>query len=135
MFGGPHRTATLDNPISVSAEADVPASLQCACPAGIDRLVTLGAPHNPPPQGVLDQTRGILTYVQQSCPGNFHQEVRLSGASPETRSCHDPPKVLNVMPQIHLYTLRRCSAHEPGRVLPCVTHWQTACVGLGMWRA
>ena len=47
----------------------------CADCAGIDRLVTLGSPHNPPPEGVLDQTRGILTNVAASSPGNFHQEV------------------------------------------------------------
>ena len=52
----------------------MPTTSTCAA-AGIDRLVTLGSPHSPPPQGVLDQTRGILTHVQQTCPGNFHQEV------------------------------------------------------------
>ena len=26
-------------------------------------------------QGVLDQTRGILTHVAEKCPGNFHSEL------------------------------------------------------------
>ena len=43
--------------------------------AGIDRLVTLGSPHLPPPPGVIDQTRGILTYVADACPGCHHNEV------------------------------------------------------------
>ncbi len=45
---------------------------------GIDRYVTLGSPHAPPPAGaagVVDQTRGILTFCNDSCPGAFHQEV------------------------------------------------------------
>jgi hypothetical protein len=47
--------------------------------AGIDRFVTLGSPHAPPPAGaggVVDQTRGILNFCQDSCPGAFHDEVR-----------------------------------------------------------
>eukprot|EP00884_Botryococcus_braunii_P005659 jgi/Botrbrau1/15094/Bobra.0255s0007.1 len=45
--------------------------------AGIDRLVTLGTPHQPPPpeSPMPDQTRGILTYVRDSCPGNYHPEI------------------------------------------------------------
>lgn len=44
---------------------------------GIDRLVTIGSPHFPPPQEakVMDQTRGILTYVEQNCPGRFHSSI------------------------------------------------------------
>lgn len=41
----------------------------------VDRLVTLGSPHNPPPPGVVDQTRGILSHVAATCPGNFHEQV------------------------------------------------------------
>ncbi|KAK9829466.1 hypothetical protein WJX72_006040 [[Myrmecia] bisecta] len=41
----------------------------------VDRLVTLGSPHNPPSEGVLDQTRGILTHVNNTCPGNYHSEL------------------------------------------------------------
>lgn len=44
-------------------------------PAGVDRFVSLGSPHAPPPEGVLDQTRGILTYCSQACPGAFHPTV------------------------------------------------------------
>eukprot|EP00192_Tetraselmis_astigmatica_P014330 CAMPEP_0117669928 /NCGR_PEP_ID=MMETSP0804-20121206/12428_1 /TAXON_ID=1074897 /ORGANISM="Tetraselmis astigmatica, Strain CCMP880" /LENGTH=311 /DNA_ID=CAMNT_0005478087 /DNA_START=202 /DNA_END=1137 /DNA_ORIENTATION=- len=45
---------------------------------GLDRFVTLGSPHNPPPKdapGVIDQTRGILTWMQDNCPGAFHSDV------------------------------------------------------------
>eukprot|EP00879_Flechtneria_rotunda_P017124 GHRR01017933.1.p1 GENE.GHRR01017933.1~~GHRR01017933.1.p1 ORF type:complete len:216 (+),score=33.73 GHRR01017933.1:116-763(+) len=45
---------------------------------GIDRYITLGSPHAPPPpgaQGVVDQTRGILQYCQDACPGAHHPEV------------------------------------------------------------
>ncbi len=42
---------------------------------GIDRMVSLGSPHLPPPPGVVDQTRGILTYCSDACPGAFHPEV------------------------------------------------------------
>lgn len=41
----------------------------------VDRLVTLGSPHNPPPPGVVDQTRGILSHVAATCPGNFHEQI------------------------------------------------------------
>jgi hypothetical protein len=41
----------------------------------VDRLVTLGSPHNPPPPGVADQTRGILSHVAATSPGNFHEQV------------------------------------------------------------
>lgn len=37
-------------------------------------LVTLGSPHNPPPQGSavasIDQTRGLLTYINNNFPGS-----------------------------------------------------------------
>eukprot|EP00775_Hariotina_reticulata_P011612 gene11612-11756_t len=48
-------------------------------PTGIDRYITLGSPHAPPPagaEGVVDQTRGILNYCQDACPGAHHQEVK-----------------------------------------------------------
>lgn len=41
----------------------------------VDRLVTLGSPHNPPPMGVADQTRGILNHVSATTPGNFHEQI------------------------------------------------------------
>lgn len=41
----------------------------------VDRLVSLGSPHNPPPPGVIDQTRGILSHVAATSPGNFHEQV------------------------------------------------------------
>jgi len=46
--------------------------------AGIDSFISLGSPHSPPPEGaegVVDQTRGILNYCSQECPGAFHPEV------------------------------------------------------------
>lgn len=45
---------------------------------GIDRFVSLGSPHLPPPEGaegVVDQTRGILTFCNDNCPGAYHNEV------------------------------------------------------------
>ncbi|PNH05599.1 hypothetical protein TSOC_008106, partial [Tetrabaena socialis] len=47
--------------------------------AGVDRFVSLGSPHNPPPAGVLDQTRGILTHCSQACPGAFHSSMGGAG--------------------------------------------------------
>ncbi|XP_024518499.1 uncharacterized protein LOC9662278 [Selaginella moellendorffii] len=41
----------------------------------ISLLLTLGTPHLPPPKGVpgvFDQTRGLLDYVEEKCPGAFH---------------------------------------------------------------
>lgn len=45
---------------------------------GVDALVTLGSPHNPPPPDSPspDQTRGILTWCAANCPGAFHEGVR-----------------------------------------------------------
>jgi hypothetical protein len=43
--------------------------------AGVDRFVSLGSPHQPPPEGILDQTRGILTYCSDTCPGAYHSEI------------------------------------------------------------
>lgn len=45
---------------------------------GIDKFVSLGSPHNPPPTnipGVIDQTRGILTWVEANCPGTHHGDT------------------------------------------------------------
>ena len=42
-------------------------------------LVTLGTPHRPPPDGffrTIDQTRGLLAYVEDRYPGAFHSELR-----------------------------------------------------------
>jgi hypothetical protein len=39
---------------------------------GLDCVLSLGSPLRPPPRGVpgvFDQTRGILTYVDERCPG------------------------------------------------------------------
>lgn len=33
----------------------------------VDKLVTLGTPNTPPQQGRLDQTRGLLAYVEREC--------------------------------------------------------------------
>ena len=46
----------------------------------VKRLVTLGSPHNPPPVGTaaskIDQTRGLLTYVNDKFPGSFEKGVQ-----------------------------------------------------------
>uniref|UniRef100_A0A7S2GTW5 DUF676 domain-containing protein n=1 Tax=Haptolina brevifila TaxID=156173 RepID=A0A7S2GTW5_9EUKA len=42
-------------------------------------LVTLGTPHAPPPEGffrTLDQTRGLLRFVEERYPGAYHPELR-----------------------------------------------------------
>mmetsp|Transcript_42427 Transcript_42427/g.100690 ORF Transcript_42427/g.100690 Transcript_42427/m.100690 type:complete len:329 (+) Transcript_42427:170-1156(+) len=52
--------------------------------AGVDRFVSLGSPHNPPPKGapgVIDQTRGILTWMEDSCPGAFHDDVEYTSVA------------------------------------------------------
>jgi hypothetical protein len=41
----------------------------------IDRFVSLGSPHLAPPPGVVDQTRGILTWISENCPGCYHDDV------------------------------------------------------------
>ncbi|EFN57019.1 hypothetical protein CHLNCDRAFT_21429, partial [Chlorella variabilis] len=43
---------------------------------GIDQFVSLGSPQLQPPEGVIDQTRGILTWVNQAAPGAFHSDVQ-----------------------------------------------------------
>ena len=46
---------------------------------GVDCFVSLGSPHSPPPKeaaGVVDQTRGILTWVNETTPGAFHEGVK-----------------------------------------------------------
>ncbi|KAL4446771.1 hypothetical protein ABPG77_008015 [Micractinium sp. CCAP 211/92] len=43
---------------------------------GIDQFVSLGSPLLPPPEGVIDQTRGILTWVNDAAPGAYHSEVQ-----------------------------------------------------------
>jgi hypothetical protein len=47
--------------------------------AAFASLVTLGTPHTPPPEGFLrtiDQTRGLLRYVEEHYPGAYHKELR-----------------------------------------------------------
>ena len=42
-------------------------------------LVTLGTPHAPPPDGIfrtIDQTRGLLSFVEDNYPGAYHPELR-----------------------------------------------------------
>lgn len=42
---------------------------------GVDRFVSLGSPHLPPPPGIIDQTRGILTYCERTFPGAYHGDI------------------------------------------------------------
>lgn len=58
----------------------------------VDTMITLGSPLQPPPEGVIDQTRGILTWVTANSPGAFHPEVRyvcLTGKFLEGRALGD----------------------------------------------
>lgn len=43
--------------------------------AGIDTFISLGSPHLPPPKEVVDQTRGILTFINDVTPGAYHKEL------------------------------------------------------------
>ncbi|EFJ41234.1 hypothetical protein VOLCADRAFT_107781 [Volvox carteri f. nagariensis] len=45
---------------------------------GVDRFVSLGSPHLPPPRGAkgVDQTRGILTACNDMSPGAFHSSIQ-----------------------------------------------------------
>lgn len=45
---------------------------------GVDMMVSLGSPHNPvaPGPGVIDQTRGLLTWCETNCPGAYHPHVQ-----------------------------------------------------------
>jgi hypothetical protein len=46
----------------------------------VKKLLTLGSPHNPPQAesaaSRVDQTRGLLTYINEKYPGNFEKEVK-----------------------------------------------------------
>ena len=44
---------------------------------GIVQFVSLGSPHQPPPPqaGIIDQTRGILTWIADHSPGAYHADV------------------------------------------------------------
>jgi pimeloyl-ACP methyl ester carboxylesterase len=47
--------------------------------ATFSALVTLGTPHKPPPEGIyktIDQTRGLLSYVEDRYPGAYHEDIR-----------------------------------------------------------
>lgn len=43
---------------------------------GVDRCVSLGSPQLAPPEGVVDQTRGILTWINDAAPGAFYSDVQ-----------------------------------------------------------
>ena len=38
-------------------------------------------------KGLVDQTRGILNWVTENCPDNFHQEVGYATVSPHLHPC------------------------------------------------
>lgn len=46
----------------------------------VTSLITLGSPHNPPPEGTffanIDQTRGLLSYINANFPGAFEKTVK-----------------------------------------------------------
>lgn len=60
-------------------------------PPSISALVTLGTPHLPPPEGSVDQTRGILRFVQEQCDVSHlvHHSVCLAGTGVHGRSFGD----------------------------------------------
>ena len=69
-----------DAPLTMTKEkAD---ALRAACFSGsatFSALATLGTPHAPPPEGffrTIDQTRGLLRFVEERYPGAYHEELR-----------------------------------------------------------
>jgi alpha-beta hydrolase superfamily lysophospholipase len=82
-------------------------------PDDVHSLVCLGSPLNPPPEetDVLDQTRGILTYVNTNMPGAFHKDVNyvcVTGKFIEVRrslpACHSHSRLVTS----ELFVLNRC---------------------------
>ena len=51
----------------------------------IKKVVTLGSPHNPPPPSsplaTLDQTRGLLSYINNNYPGAYESNVQYTSVS------------------------------------------------------
>ena len=41
----------------------------------VSKIVTLGTPHNRPPDDSIDQTRGLIKYITQQYPGAFEKDV------------------------------------------------------------
>lgn len=61
-------------------------------------VVTLGSPHNPPPKGSnfekLDQTRGLLTYINSNYPGAYESGVRYTSViGSEVRGSLNPTQL------------------------------------------
>ena len=48
----------------------------------VNKYISLGSPQLAPPKGVLDQTRGILNYVNNESPGAFHDNVEYKRIDP-----------------------------------------------------
>ncbi|CAI5524175.1 unnamed protein product [Closterium sp. Naga37s-1] len=78
--------------------------------ADVALLLSLGSPHLPPPpgaEGVVDQTRGLLTHMQAVSPGAFHaphvKYVCISGSEVPTdyMLCSSPPPQLSTHPLTH----------------------------------
>lgn len=65
--------------LNVSAPHPAPAEVD-----DVSLVLTLGSPLRPPPNapGVIDQTRGILKYVDEFCPGPKDIQAAVSGAEP-----------------------------------------------------
>ena len=76
---GIDRMVTLGSPHKAPPKASIPA-LPCLLLAACLSVTTcpsmyLLAPFLAQDKGLVDQTRGILTWVTENCPDNFHQEV------------------------------------------------------------
>ena len=103
--------------------------------AGIDRLVTLGSPHTAPPKTVVDQSRGILSHVEATTPGRFHDEVGASVHACMDCDCldaacrqqHDAHR--HVLPQISYVTIG--SKFVKGARLRGEGSWGEKAAGLG----
>lgn len=42
----------------------------------VSKLITLGTPHQLPPEGNIDQTRGLLKYITERYPGAYEKNVK-----------------------------------------------------------
>ena len=102
---------------------------------------------------VVDQTRGILTWVEQTCPGNFHSSIEyvtvagkyLKGAGLRDKGASIAQKVVGAGYQQVCGDARVwgdgitpiVAAHlEGGQLSGCCQHTQysdTACVNLKCW--
>jgi hypothetical protein len=70
-------TGRTSRPSSSSSSSSSSSNLQGPPPVDLSKIlgiVSLGAPHLPPPPGVMDMTRGALRLTDERFPGSYHGE-------------------------------------------------------------